>query len=84
VEADKEGIMKHSEAIEEMKVLAGGKSWSLMYEVASYKDGAAIHGYIDLGTHGHAAESGTYVGAIENVKRMLGLVGCDPAPEEGE
>ena len=45
----------------------------------------AIHGYIDLGTHGHAAESGTYAGAIENVKRMLGLVGCDPAPEmEGE
>ena len=78
--------MTHSEAIEEMKVLAGGKSWSLMYEVASYKNGPHISGYINLDhpTKGHAAEAHTYAEAIENVKRMLGLVGCDPAPEERE
>uniref|UniRef100_A0A6M3ITX5 Uncharacterized protein n=1 Tax=viral metagenome TaxID=1070528 RepID=A0A6M3ITX5_9ZZZZ len=76
--------MKHAEAIEEMKALAGGKAWSFTYEIASYKNGPHISGYINLDhpTKGHAVEAHTYAEAIENVKRMLGLVGCDPAPED--
>ena len=72
--------MKYSEAIEEMKELAGGKDWALHYQSSSY-GGVDIHGYI-AGV-GSAKSSGTYAGAIENVKAILGLVPCDPAPEDG-
>ena len=72
--------MKYSEAIEEMKELAGGKDWALHYQSSSY-GGVDIHGYI-AGV-GSAKSSETYAGAIENVKVMLGLVPCDPAPEDG-
>jgi len=72
--------MKYSEAIEEMKELAGGKDWALHYQSSSY-GGVDIHGYI-AGV-GSAKSSETYAGAIENVKVMLGLMPCDPAPEDG-
>jgi len=72
--------MKYSEAIEEMKELAGGKDWALHYQSSSY-GGVDIHGYI-AGV-GSAKSSETYAGAIENVKAILGLVPCDPAPEDG-
>jgi len=72
--------MKYSEAIEEMKELAGGKDWALHYQSSSY-GGVDIHGYI--AGAGSAKSSETYAGAIENVKVMLGLVPCDPAPEDG-
>ena len=71
--------MKYSEAIEEMKELAGGKDWALHYQSSSY-GGVDIHGYI-AGV-GSAKSSETYAGAIENVKAILGLVSCDPAPED--
>jgi len=74
--------MTHTEAIEEMKVLAGRRAWSLQYQTTSYHNGPAIHGYIEH--KGSADDAQTYAGAIENVKRMLGLVGCDPAPEDTE
>ena len=83
MEADKEGIMIHSEAIKEMKVLAGDRDWSFAYEVSSW-GGIEIHGYIADPNYGHAEKARTYAGAIENVKRKLGLVGCDPAPEDME
>ena len=72
--------MKYNEAIEEMKELAGGKDWALHYQSSSY-GGVDIHGYI-AGV-GSAKSSETYAGAIENVKAILGLVPCDPAPEDG-
>ena len=72
--------MKYSEAIEEMKELAGDKDWALHYQSSSY-GGVDIHGYI-AGV-GSAKSSETYAGAIENVKAILGLVPCDPAPEDG-
>ena len=81
VEADKEGIMTHQQAIEEMKALAGDRNWALGCEVSSW-GGIEIHGYIADPEYGHAEKARTYAGAIENVKRMLGLVGCDPAPED--
>ena len=70
--------MTHSEAVEEMKVLADGRTWSLSYEVTSY-DAVRIVGYI---APNHAEKAKTYAEAIENVKQMLGLIGCDPAPED--
>lgn len=78
--------MTHAEALKEMEELAGGRDWSFMYEIASYLAVPAIHGYIDLALkrNGHAQPATTYASAIENVKAMLGLVGCDPAPEDGE
>ena len=73
--------MTHTEAVSEMKKLARGKHWSLKYEVGDFYDPAAIRGYIE--GVGSALDAYTYAGAIENVKVMLGLVPCDPAPEDG-
>lgn len=74
--------MTHREAVEEMKKLAGDKAWMLAYQVGSYINGTEIHGYIADMPTGHARPHHTYSGAIENVRLMLGLAGCDPAPEE--
>ncbi len=74
--------MEYKEAVEEMKALAKGGIWTLFHETASYHD-IQIHGYIAEVSPYHAVVSATYAGAIENVKRMLGLVGSDPAPEDG-
>ena len=78
--------MTFQEAVEEMKKLANGRVWSLVYEVASYHL-PEIHGYISREENEvphHATHSNTYAGAIENVRCMLGLTTCDLAPEEGE
>ena len=71
--------MTHQQAIEEMKALAGDRNWALGCEVSSW-GGIEIHGYIE--DKGRGADAKTYAGAIENVKRTLGLIGCDPAPED--
>ncbi len=76
--------MTYQEAVSEMKVLAEGGTWSLVYEVSSYFDGPQIHGYIASVPPYHAETAPTYAGAIENVKMMLGLLGSDPAPEDEE
>ena len=52
-----------------------------LWEVGDFYDPAAIQGYIE--GVGSALDAYTYAGAIENVKVMLGLASCDPAPEDG-
>jgi hypothetical protein len=77
--------MTHAEAIKEMKMLAGERAWSFMYEVNSYSNPMVhIHGYIeDAKPNGHAKDSTTYAGAIENVKKLLaGDQDFDPAPDD--
>ena len=73
--------MTHAEAVLEIKKLARGKHWSLKYEIGNFYNRAVIQGYIE--GMGLALNAYTYAGAIENVKVMLGLVPCDPAPEDG-
>ncbi len=75
--------MTYKEAVEELKRFAGESDWSLQYETSSYA-GIKIRGYI-AGQYGHARDAQTYAGAIENVKRMLGIIPeGDPAPEDEE
>ncbi len=74
--------MTYEQAVKEMEALAAGGTWSFFYEVSSYFDGPQIHGYIASVSPYHAKTAPTYAGTIENVKRMLGLVGSDPAPED--
>ena len=74
--------MTHAQAIEEMKVLAGDRKWSLRHETSSWGMPVEINGYIER--LGFGGGSPHYAGAIENIKVMLGLVGCDPAPEDTE
>ncbi len=74
--------MTFNEAVEEMKVLAGGGVWALNYEVSSYYDGPRITGYIGNHKRGHADTSETYKGAIENVRKMLSPQIGDPAPPD--
>ncbi len=71
--------MTYLQAVEEMKVLANGEYWTLDHQTDSH--GARIRGYIV--PFGHAMVAATYREAIENVRRMLGMAGSDPAPEDG-
>ena len=78
--------MTFTEAIEEMKALAGSDAWSFEYQVASYLPQTEIHGYIDrIGVH-HAQPHNTYQGAIDNMKTKINNPAevDDPAPEEKE
>jgi hypothetical protein len=81
-EVKKEGRMTHQQAVEELKEMAGGRPWSLKYEVGSFYPIPAIRGYIE--NLGVAPDAATYAEAIETLKRMLGLEKCDPAPEDTE
>ncbi len=75
--------MTYQEAVEAMERFSGGTTWSLHYVTSSY-GGVVIHGYL-AGKGGHAQEARTYAVAIENVKRMLGIIPtADPPPEDGE
>ncbi len=71
--------MTYTEAIKEMTALANGDYWTLKHETTP--GGIEIRGYIGNG-HAWALPAATYAEAIENVKRMLGLIGSDPAPED--
>ncbi len=74
--------MTYLEAIKELEVLANGRYWKLYHETSS-SVGVEIHGYISReNEHSHALSAKNYFEAIENVKRMLGMVGSDPAPED--
>ena len=77
--------MTHSEAVEELKKLAGIKVWSLIYETASYKKSPAIYCYVE--DIGHGEDATTYAKAVENFKKKLRREiepygPADPAPED--
>ena len=77
--------MTFQDAVEEMKVLAGRRTWAFEYEVNSYSKGVQIHGYIEsdkLRRLGHAKVANTYAEAIRNVKMMLDPMPIDDAPED--
>jgi hypothetical protein len=78
--------MTFDDAVEQMKSLAGEDHWSFQYEVASYMDGAQIHGYISRLGVGHAEPHNTYQGAIENMKAKINERAkiSDRPPEERE
>ena len=63
--------MTFQEAIEEMKVLAGGRDWAFKYEVTSWDSAPKINGYISEKGINHADCSNTYQGAINNMKRLV-------------
>ncbi len=77
---EEEENMKYQEAVEEMKVLAKGEYWTIDHQTDPH--GVRIRGYVV--PFGHAIVAATYHEATENVRRMLGLAGSDPAPEDGE
>ena len=77
--------MTYTEAVEELKEMAGKRDWSLIHETNSYGDPRIqIHCYIPrAGKYGHADKSTTYQGAIDNMRDVLASQG-DPAPEDEE
>lgn len=74
--------LEYQEAVEEIRRLAGARYWTLDH-VTDSRGEVRIHGYIQIdGAKGHALPAHTYREAIANVRRMLGLAGSDPAPED--
>ncbi len=74
--------MTYNEAVEEIRRLAGARYWTLDH-VTDSRGEVRIRGYIQMdGLKGHALPAHTYREAIENVRRMIGLAGSDPAPED--
>lgn len=72
--------MTFDEALSTVKLIAGGRDWSITHAIATFHD-PRIHVYIADPLIGHCTPAPTYRGAVDNLLNKMGLIPSDPPPE---